>query len=149
MSKYKNRTNYRKKYPGISNEIIEILEKSDRKMEYQQYDLKIEHYQIDYEKKTVTYHPSREDSYERLLEENHQFSAETEGVEDAAVKTVMIEKMLNCLKLLDYKEQELIKNLYFKGKSEYQLSRETGIPRMTLHDKKVKVLIKLKKLMEN
>ena len=61
MFKYKNRTNYRKKYPGISNEIIEILEKIARKMEYQQYDLKVEHYQIDYEKKTVIYHPSRED----------------------------------------------------------------------------------------
>ncbi len=118
-------------------------------MEYQQYDLKIERYQIDYEKKTVIYHPSREDSFERLLEENHQFSAETEGVEDTAVKTVMIEKMLKCLKLLDYKEQKLIKELYFKEKSEYQLSKEIGIPRMTLHDKKVKVLTKLKKLMEN
>ena len=149
MYKYKNRTNYRKKYPGISNEIVEILEKSDRKMEYQQYDLKVEHYRIDYVKKTVIYHPSREDSYERLLEEKHQFSAETEGVEDVAVKTVMIEKMLKCLKLLDPKEKELIKELYFKEKSEYQLSRETGIPRKTLHDKKVKVLSRLKKLMEN
>lgn len=73
MFKYKNRTNYRKKYPGISNEIIEILEKIARKMEYQQYDLKVEHYQIDYEKKTVIYHPSREDSYERLLEETINF----------------------------------------------------------------------------
>lgn len=148
MSKYKSRTNYRKKYPGISNEIIEIMEKSDRKMEYQQYDLKVERYQIDYEKKTVVYHPSREDSYERLLEENHQFSAETEAVEDAAVKIVMIEKMLKCLNLLDSKEKALIKELFFKEKSEYQLSRETGIPRKTLHDRKVKVITRLKKLME-
>jgi DNA-directed RNA polymerase specialized sigma24 family protein len=114
-------------------------------MEYQQYDLKVERYQVDYEKKTVIFHPSREDSYERLLEENHQFSAETEAVEDAAVKTVMTEKMLKCLILLDSKEKTLIQELFFKDKSEYQLSRETGIPRKTLHDRKVKVLTRLKR----
>jgi len=148
MANYYEKTNYRKKYPGLSDEIAEVLEKSDRKMEYLQYDLKVEHYRIDYAKKTVTYLSSREDSYERLLEENRQFAAETESVEDAAIKAVMIEKMLNCLKLLTQEEQELITRLYFKGISEHQLSRETGIPRMTLHDRKVKILDKLKKLLD-
>jgi RNA polymerase sigma factor (sigma-70 family) len=148
MTKYLKKTNYRKKYPGLSDEIIEVLEKSDRKMEYQQYDLKVVHYRIDYAKKIVTYLPSREDSYERLLEENHQFAVEAESVEDVAIKALMIERMLSCLKLLPPEEQKLIVELYFKGISEHQLSRETGIPRMTLHDRKVRILSKLKKLME-
>jgi len=42
MAKYQKRTNYREKYPNLCNEIIEVLEKSDRKMEYQQYDIKVE-----------------------------------------------------------------------------------------------------------
>ncbi len=42
MEKYQKKTNYRERYPGLSNEIIEVLEKSDRKMEYQQYDIKVE-----------------------------------------------------------------------------------------------------------
>jgi DNA-directed RNA polymerase specialized sigma24 family protein len=148
MAKYERKTNYRKQYPGLSDELIEELEKSDRKMEYLQYDLKVEHYRIDYAKKTVPSLPSREDSYERLLEENRQFAAETESVEDAAIKAAMIEKMLSSLKLLTLEEQELITRLYFKGISEHQLSRETGIPRMTLHDRKVKILDKLKKLLD-
>ncbi|MEN6325636.1 MAG: sigma-70 family RNA polymerase sigma factor [Syntrophomonas sp.] len=148
MAKYDRKTNYRAKYPGLSDEIIEVLEKSDRKMEYQQYDLKVEHYQIDCMKQTVTLLSSREDSYERLLEEQHQFAIETEGVEDTAVKTVMIEKMLTCLKLLTLEEQELVKELFFKDKSEHQLSRETEIAQRTIHDRKVKVLAKLKKLLE-
>nr|WP_319489267.1 hypothetical protein [uncultured Caproiciproducens sp.] len=63
MSKFHNRINYRKKYPGLSDEIINVLQKSDRKMEYQQYDLKVDRYKIDYDEKVVTYIPSREDSY--------------------------------------------------------------------------------------
>lgn len=76
MAKFKKRTNYREQFPDLSEEIIEVLQKSDRKMEYQQYDLKVERYQIDCTKRTVTYFPSREDSYERLLEENRQFAAD-------------------------------------------------------------------------
>ncbi len=148
MAKFRNRTNYREKYPDLSDEMIAVLEKSDRKMEYQQYDLKVEQCQIDCSKRTVTYVPSREDSYERLLEENRQFAAESESVEDAAVKAVMIEKMRDSLKLLASEEQELITGLFFKGKSEHQLSAETGIPRMTIHNRKNRILAQLKKLLE-
>lgn len=148
MAKYQKKTDYQEKYPGLGNEIIEVLEKSDRKMEYQQYDIKVERCRIDYAKGTVTYLPSREDSYDRLLGENRQFAADGEGVDDAAVKAVMIEKMLTCLKQLSSEEQELITKLFFKDKSERQLSAETGIPCMTIHDRKIKILGKLKKLME-
>lgn len=148
MAKFEKKTNYRGKYPGLSNDIIEMLVKSDRKMEYQQYDLKVERYRIDYNKETITYISSREDSFDRLLEENRQFAADVEGVEDTAVKAVMIEKMLNCLKLLTPEEQELIAELFFQGKSERQLSAKTGIPYMTIHDRKARILGKLKKIME-
>ncbi len=148
MAKYQKRTNYREKYPDLSNEIIQVLKKSDRKMEYQQYDINVERCRIDYVSGTVTYLPSREDSYDRLLEENKQFATEIEGVEDAAVKAVMIEKMLTCLKLLSKEEQELIIKLFFKGMSERQLSAETGIHSMTIHNRKIKILGRLKKLMK-
>lgn len=148
MAEFEKKINYRKKYPGLSNEILCVLEKSDRKMEYQQYDLKVERYRIDYAKGTVTYLPSREDSFERLLEENKQFADDAENVEDTAVNAVMIEKMLKCLKLLSPEEQELISELFFKGKSEHQLARQTGIAQRTIHDRKVKILGKLKKLLD-
>lgn len=149
MAKYQRKTNYREKYPGVSREIIEALERSDRQMEYLQYDIKVERCRIDSVSGTVTYLPSREDSYERLLEENRQFAAVEESVDEAAIKTVMIEKMLTCLKQLSTEEQELITALFFKGKSERQLSAETGNHFMTIHDKKIKILGKLKKMMEN
>lgn len=149
MAKYQKRTNYRKKYSGLNDEIINVLEKSDRKIEYQQYDIKVERCRIDYTSGTITYFPSREDSYDRLLEENRQFAVESESVEDTAVKTAMIEKMLDCIKQLTPNEQELINELFFRDKSERRLSAETGIPYMTIHDRKIRILSKLKKLMEN
>ncbi len=148
MAKYQKKTNYREKYPNVSKEIIEVLEKSDRQMEYLQYDIKVERCRIDSASGTVTYFPSREDSYERLLEENRQFAAGDESVDDATIKTVMIEEMLTCLKQLSTEEQKLITDLFFKDKSEHQLSRETGVPQRTIHDRKIKILAKLKDLME-
>lgn len=93
-------------------------------------------YRIDYAKGTVTYLPSREDSFDRLLEENRQFAAESESVEDAAVNAVMIEKMLDGLKLLFPEEQDLIEELFFRSKSEHQLVRQTGMAQRTIHDRR-------------
>lgn len=147
MAKFEKRTNYREKYPDLSNEIIEVMQQSDRKMEYQQYDLKADRYRIDYTKRTVTYIPSREDSYDRLLDEDRQFSVEAETVEDAAVKAVMIERMLECLKLLSPEEQELITWLFFKSKSEQEYADQIGISKMGVNKRKHKILDKLKKMM--
>ena len=148
MAILKKKTDYRKKYPGLSDDIINVLERSDRKMEYQQYDLKTERFQVHYIEQTVICIPSREDSYDRLLEENRQFASDDESVEDAAVKTLMIQKMLECFKLLSPEERSLITGLFFEGKSERQLAKQTGVPQRTINDRKNKILGKLKKLME-
>lgn len=148
MAKFYKKINYQEEYPGLSKEIVDFLLQSDRKIKYQQYDLKVGKCQFDYVKGTDTYLPGREDSYERLIEENKQFADKAESVEDVVVKAVMIEKMLYCVKLLDLEDQELIVELFFKGKSEREMSAEKGIPNMTLHDRKTKILGKLKKLME-
>ncbi len=147
MAKYQKKTNYREKYPGLSDEIIEVLEKSDRKMEYQQYDLKIEKYKIDSVTGATKIFPSREDSYDRLLEENRQFATDEECVDDIAVKAVLIEKMLICIKLLTPEDQELITELYFKGKSEREYGNQIGISQKGVSKRKYKILNKLKKMM--
>ncbi len=148
MAILKKKPDYRKKYPELSDEIINVLEQSDRKMEYQQYDLKTERFQIHYIEQTVICVPSREDSYDRLLEENRQFAADDESAEDTAVKTLMIQKMLECLKLLSPEERSLITGLFFEGKSERQLAKQTGVPQRTINDRKNKILGKLKTLMD-
>ena len=44
--------------------------------------------------------PSREDSYERLLEAEKQFAEEAENIEDVAVLAVMLEKLNEALRTL-------------------------------------------------
>jgi len=42
---------------------------------------------------------------------------------------------------------QLVTALFFDNKSEHQVSRETGVPQRTIHDRKIKILAKLKRLM--
>jgi RNA polymerase sigma factor (sigma-70 family) len=69
-------------------------------------------------------------------------------VEDLIMDKLIAEKLHQCLSQLTSKEQELIFLLFFQDKSEHQAAAETGIPRMTIHDRKMKILRTLKKLME-
>ena len=62
---------------------------------------------------------------------------------------VMCCKLYICLDKLSPEERELVNRIYFLGYSLRQLSVETGIPYMTIQHRKVKILAKLKKLMES
>ena len=70
-------------------------------------------------------------------------------VEDLVMDKLITEKLHRCLAQLAKEEQELIFTLFFQNKSEHQLAADTGIPRMTLHDRKVKILRTLKKLAQS
>lgn len=71
------------------------------------------------------------------------------SVEETALYAVTCCKLYKCLDMLLPAERELINRIYFLGYSLRQLSAETGIPYMTIQHRKVKILAKLKKLMEN
>ena len=71
------------------------------------------------------------------------------SVEETALAAVMCCKLYICLDKLSPEERELINRIYFLGYSLRQLSVETGIPYMTIQHRKVKILAKLKKLMES
>ena len=91
--------------------------------------------------------PSREDSYERLLEAEKQFAEETENVEDVAVRAVMLEKLNEALRTLTDEETAIIHALFYQEISEVELAKQLGIPRTTLRSKKDKILKKLKKML--
>ena len=87
-----------KYYIGLNGQIFEVNKelydtyyKGQRKEKYFTYDLKQEHTRVDKETGEMIVVPSREDSYERLLEAEKQFAEEAEDVEDVAVRAVMLE----------------------------------------------------------
>ena len=126
----------------VSEEIYRVYQHYERKEEYFSYDLKTEKFQ----KETATFLPSREDSYERLLEQDKQFAASGVSVEEQAVSSVWLEELLQCLSA---DERVILHKLYFEDKSERNVSIELGISKTALHHRKVKLLQKLKKLLEN
>lgn len=145
---YKKKPNYRKLYPTASDAVIDFLKSSDRKMEYQSYDMKVERCKVDQEKMTVQFIQSREDSLERLLDENVQFADMADNTEDIAVRNLMIEQLYLALKTLSKDELELIYALFFREQSELYLADYHHVNQSTISRRKDKILAKLKIFLE-
>lgn len=142
--------NYRKLYPGLelTPEVLDFLNKSDRKMEYAEVDLKVEGFTCDQKKMIARFLPSREDSYDRLLEDDVQFALDGLSPEDEAIHADELRHLRVCLTQLTSYEIRLVRALYFEGVSERQFSAATGTPQKTINDRRRKVLAKLKKMMD-
>lgn len=131
----------------VSRELYEAYYKGQRKEKYFTHDLKQEHIKVDKETGERIIVPSREDSYERLLEAEKQFAEDVEDVEDAAVRAVMLEKLNEALHTLTDEEVAIIHALFYQEISEVELAKKLGIARTTLQSRKYKILEKLKKLL--
>ncbi len=112
---------FEKMYPDASKEVIHVLKTTERKMQYQEYDLKREKCIVDAKNNKVTVIPSREDSYERLLDMGVQFEERTPGVEEQLLERMELE----------------------------QLHKELGCSQNAINKRKKRILDKLRRLMEN
>ncbi|PKM67307.1 MAG: sigma-70 family RNA polymerase sigma factor [Firmicutes bacterium HGW-Firmicutes-2] len=140
--------NYRKMYPTATDEMIAVLRKGERKLQYQSYDLKAEKFLMDEEKQQAIFIPSREDSLERLMEAEVQFVDQDTNVEDDAIQKMMIQKLRYSLELLTAEEYELILALFFEGQTEREYAHNKGVYHNAIHKKKLRILEKLKNFLE-
>ena len=113
MANEKRIPNYKAMYPNVSDEVISVLRRSERKQQYHEYDLKSEKFVVDQEKQKVIFIPSREDSLERLVDADVQFEDENVSVEEEAIQNVMIQKLRESLTLLNAADLEMILALFF------------------------------------
>lgn len=139
---------FRKLYPEASEEVIAVLRMTERKMQYQEYDLKTERTIIDHKTQTVQVIPSREDSYERLLEQEVQFEGENQ-TEELVIRNMQLEQLYTALSLLSEDEQYLIRQLFFEERTERDLAEELKIYHNAVHKRKNRILKKLKNILEN
>ena len=140
--------NFKKIYPEADKKVIQELKKSERKMQYQEYDLKEERILIDQDTQETITIPSREDSVERLMETNYPFKDDAEEVEEQAIRNALAEQLGKAVKCLPPKDQRLIADLYVWEKSERKIAREYGISQNMVHKRKKQVLDQLKRLLE-
>ncbi len=67
-------------------------------------------------------------------------------IEDVVINNVLIEQLhLHMAKLSD-EDQELLYTIFYEGLSEDAYSKRCGIPQRTIHDRKVRAIMKLRKL---
>ena len=69
-------------------------------------------------------------------------------VDDEVVDKLIAQKLHQCLAQLSREEQALIFALYFQGKSQAELGRETGIKQQTISYRERQIRLKLKKMIE-
>ena len=72
-----------------------------------------------------------------------------EGVEEDVIAQLMAIKLRGCIQRLPLTEQSLIYAIYYEGLSERKLAEQMAVHYMTIHNRKSKILRKLKKMMEN
>ena len=86
---------------------------------------------------------------EDILGEEMIPDLQSTSVEDLATANLLVEKLRRCIKLLPDADQRLIHSIFYEGMSERQFARKEGIPLMTVRDKKVKILARLKSFLKN
>ena len=148
MAKPGRLPDFRKMYPEASEEVIEVLRETERKMQYQEYDLKSEQTIIDQEEQQIRLIPSREDSYERLLELDVQFLDDGEKVEDQVIQKIQCEMIHKALSFLSEEEEKLIRLLFFEERTEREVAEAMGIYRNAVHKQKKRILHKLKNILK-
>ena len=132
----------------VTQEVYEVYYKGKRKEKYFMQDLKVGRCTTDPETGEKIYLPSREDSFERLMEVTQQFEDRYTDVEGEILRKLEVENLHKALEQLKQEEKELIWSLYFEEISEVELSKRTGIGRTTLQYRKYQILKKLKQILE-
>lgn len=128
----------------VSEEVYRAYKHFERKEEYFTYDLKAEKFS----RKTASFLPSREDSYERLLETNQQFVVQEVSVQVQVENLLNVELVKKALSFLDPEERELINLLFYQEKTEQEVGILLHISQQAVNKRKQAVLIKLRKLLK-
>ena len=128
----------------VSEQVYRVYQHYERKEEYFSYDLKTEKFQ----KETATFLPSREDSYERLLEKDKQFAAPGKSVEQLASEHLEAEQMRFCLAQLTDEERKLISLLFYQEKTEQEIGNMLHISQQSVNKRKQTLLLKMRKIFE-
>lgn len=141
---------YKKLYPGeeITPEVLESLKQSDRKMEYMEVDLKQGGFRQDSATRTAVFIPSREDSLERMQEEDKaEFPSVAPSPEDETIHNDELNRLQRARAMLLPDERALVNALFDDGKSEREYAQMLGISQKAVNKRWHKVRAKLKKYM--
>ena len=87
-------------------------------------------------------------SMESMDDADSDYTSSSDYVPERVEIAIMMKKLSDCLLMLTDDELELIKAIFFDGLSEREYAQRKGIYHNAVHKKKVRILKKLKDLME-
>ena len=149
MDADKKRIWIRGQFVEVTEEVYRAYMRGDRKIRYFENDLKTERFVLGKDGQVIQIIPSREDSLDRLVDENaQQFPDEQESVESVVLHKLEVDRLHTALSLLTPEERALIQALFFEERSESELAAALGISQPAVYKRKMKVLKKLKLLLE-
>ena len=132
----------------VSEDIYQEYHKFTRKEKYFSVDLKIGKFIYDPEKQIAILLPGREDSLERLMEQDDQFQDfEAETVEDAVIRAILLEKLRRALRTLPTDELQMIDEIFFQERTEREASAKFWLPKTTFRRKMDRILEKLRNML--
>ncbi len=132
----------------VSEEVYREYRRAEDKERYFMKRLKTGRFVVDEDSQTVTYVPSREASYEQLLEADWTFAAPGEAIDDVMVRTHLMETLETALQSLTKEEQELIWKIFYLDQSEREVAAACNLTQAAIHKRKKKALEKLRKFFE-
>lgn len=137
------------RYIEVTNEVYIAYTKGQRKMKYFEKDLKVEHVFKDKNGNITGVIPSREDSLERLMNDNSiQFYDVSKSVECSAQINDDIENLHIAMQELTSEELNIIKMLFYDEMTERDTAKIRGISQAAVNKKKHRILRKLKKIIK-
>jgi len=133
----------------VTEEIYQVYMQGDRKMRYFETDLKIERTILDESGRIQQIIPSREDSLDRLVEDNaRQFEDTRESVVDAVLRKLAEDDLRRELTKLTDEEYALVYALFYEGRTERDYAKELGVSQVAVHKRKQRILKKLKGILK-
>lgn len=129
----------------VSKEVYQEYKRAEEKEQYFMKRLKKGQFIIDLDNQTVDYIPSREQSYEMMLELHNEFPSSEISVENAVLKEYLLEKLAAALHTLTDEEMTLLHELFYLEKSEREVCAALNMAKTTLHHQKKRILEKLRK----
>lgn len=112
-------------------------------------DLKQERFVYDPETKTAHFIPGREDSYERLVEdEKRQFSNEDPTPEEHLMRSIENELLRQAVALLKEDERQLILLRFWQECSQSQVAELLGLSQQAVSYRERNILGKIKKFLK-
>lgn len=144
MSKFRHFKNYRTQYPTASEEVINALKKSDRKIKYTEHELKCGKY----DKETNTYNQGKEISLQMIEDSGVLFPDQTESIEDIVVRSILIEQMIKAVEHLSPEDKKLIFYYFVSEKSQGECAKKLGVSIGTVNYRLKKIYKKLRQYIE-